>query len=390
MNSREGPAADRTPTVPPEPPEIRPTRFSDFPQIHRLESEHFSELYTPDDRRRLFEDNPLWPRLRPTWPLGWVLEDSAGAIVGSVGNIPSRYVYRGEDKICANGHSWVTSAEHRAYAPMLMDEYFHQAGADLFVSSRVGPHAAPLWRAYGTPMCVGDWSRMAYVVTDRRAAARAALLASGFPFARTLSVPAAVALGVADRLASRPLPAAPHDVEVVENDTFDDRFDAFWEELRDRNRNTVLAVRDRPTLAWRFGIPLRAGRLWVHEAHRKGRMRAYCVVRAHYHRPAAAHRSSGLHRMRIVDYQSVDGSVDLLPGLLRAAALCCARNGYTMLEHNACEVPKMRSFDRAAPHRKAKETWSFYVRTTDPALTADLERPEVWDPSEYDGEPSYM
>jgi hypothetical protein len=371
-------------------PDLRPTRFSDFEAIERLESQFFEEMYTAEDRRRTFEDNPLWPRLHESWPLGWVLEDSDGTIVGSVGNIPSTYVYRGEEKICANGHSWVTSAQHRGYAPFLMHEYFQQDDVDLFVSSRVGPEATSVWQGSGgRPVGVGDWATMAAMVTDPRRVARAGLEMAGVPCANVLSGPAAWALRTVDRLRSRPLGPTPDDVEVVESRGFDDRFDEFWDELRTRYHDTVLAVRDRAALEWRLGVPLRAGTLWVFEARRRGRMRAYLVVKAHYHRPAAAHRTRGVHRMRIVDHQSVDGTVDLLPPLVRAAAARCAADGYALLESNACDVPKMHAFDGAAPHRTKKQGWSFYVQTSDESLVPDQGRPGAWDPSDYDGEPSY-
>jgi hypothetical protein len=61
-----------------------------------------------------------------------------------------------------------------------------------------------------------------------------------------------------------------------------------------------------------------------------------------------------------------------------------------MLEHNGCDIPKMRGFDQVAPYRITKAAWSFYYRTTDPDLADVLAHPDVWDPSEYDGDASFM
>jgi hypothetical protein len=128
---------------------------------------------------------------------------------------------------------------------------------------------------------------------------------------------------------------------------------------------------------------MRAGRLWVYTAQQGGRIRAFCVARE-YTRP------SGMRSMKIVDYQTVEPSVDLLPGLARAAADRCARDHLGMLEHNGCDVPKYGGFDQVAPYRITKAAWSFYYRTTDPDLAAELGHPDVWDPSEYDGDASFM
>lgn len=366
-----------------EPPDLRPATFDDFPAMYRLESRFLTNIFSPDDRRALFEENPLWPRLADRWPVGWVLEEPDGTIVGAVTNVPSPYVLRGEEKICGNGLAWAVTEEHRGYAALLMDEYFEQEHADFVVSSNVGVGATAIWQAYGTRVPIGDWGRAAYVVTDRRSFTREVLAMKGIPLAGVLSAPAAAGLAVKEGLTSRKLPAAPDGVEVVEGRGFDDRFDAFWEELRAQNPDTLLAVRDRATLEWHYRLPLRAGHLWVYTARQDGRIRAFCVVKEYL-------RPSGMRSMKIVDYQTVDPSVDLLPGLARAAAERCAHDHVGMLEHNGCELPKMSGFDQVAPYRITKAAWSFYYRTTDPDLADALAHPDVWDPSEYDGDTSFM
>jgi hypothetical protein len=366
-----------------EPPELRRATFDDFPAIHRLESEFLTNIFSTDDRRALFEDNPLWPRVAAHWPVGWVLEDADGRLVGAVTNVPSPYVLSGEEKICGNGLAWAVTPEHRGYAALLMDEYFMQEEADLVVSSNVGVGATPIWQAYGTAVPLGDWSRASYVVTNRRAFTREVLAMKGVPLPGALSVPAAAALALKDRVRPPRLPETPDDVEVGESRAFDDRFDGFWEELRAQNPGVLLAVRDRATLAWHFRIPLRGGRLRIFTASRGGRMRAWCLVKE-YERP------SGMRSMKIVDYQTVDTSADLLPGLVRAAVDRCAAEGLGMLEHNGCDLPKLAAFDRYAPYRIIKAAWSFYFVTSDPDLQATLARPDAWDPSEYDGDASFI
>src|SRR4051794_17149748 len=98
------------------PPELRTARFEDYPQIERLESSH--DLGTPplDDWRGFWLENPLWTRLQNNWPIGWVLEDAAGKIVGSLLNVPSLYKFQGRDLICANGRGWVVDNDYRGFA----------------------------------------------------------------------------------------------------------------------------------------------------------------------------------------------------------------------------------------------------------------------------------
>jgi hypothetical protein len=67
----------------------------------------------------------------------------------------------------------------------------------------------------------------------------------------------------------------------------------------------------------------------------------------------------------------------------------CIDTGIDVLEHVGCGLPKMRSFECFAPYRRTLPCWPFYYRAVDPALASQLARPEVWDPSTFDGDASF-
>ncbi len=364
------------------PPQLREARFADYPQIYRLESTFFDDSLPPAERRSLFVDNPLWPRLRDTWPIGWVLEDSDGQIVGSVNNIPSSYRFAEDELICGNGHCWAVLEPYRGYATMLMDEYFSQEGPDLLVSSKVGADAAAIWSAYAHRVPVGDWATAAYAITRYSGFARAALVRKGVPLAGALTPPAAAALRLKDAFTSTTLPESPRSVEFRELYGFDARFDAFWRELLAQNPNRLMGIRDAEALRWHFGIPLRRGRLWIAAALRDGLIRAYCVLKQH-------HRPPDVRSMKIIDFQTVEPDTALLPGLVRLALRRSAAENCSFLEHHGVGLPKMAPFEAVATYRAAKPSWSFFYASDDAALEGRLADPDVWDPSEYDGDSAY-
>jgi hypothetical protein len=363
-------------------PRFREATFADYEKIYDLESVFFTDSLPAAERRSLFVDNPLWPRLADTWPVGWVLEDADGRIVGSLNNIPSAYLLDGEELLCANGHCWAVLPEYRGYATMLMDEYFDQEGPDLVVSAKVGSDATAVWSAYAQRVPIGDWSKAAYAVTRYREFARAALRRKNIPLAAAGAPVLAAALRVKDAVTVRRPPAGPPSVAFSEAPSFDARFDAFWDELVEQNPKTLLGVRGSAALRWHYGVPLRANRVSILTATRGDRIRAYCVLKQH-HRPGA------LHSMKLVDFQTVEPDTDLLGGLLELALRRAAAANCAMLEHHGCGLPKTRAFDELAPYRAVKPAWSFYYRTTDPALGSRLAEPGTWDPSEYDGDSSY-
>jgi hypothetical protein len=363
-------------------PQLRPARFEDYPQIQRLEAAYLPTTLPAEEWSRLWLDNPLWPRLSGDWQIGWVLEDSTGQVVGSMTSVPSLYRFRGRDLICASARAWVSHPDYRGYAPWLMEEFFTQPGVDLYISTTANASAEPICRTFAARVPVGDWQASAYWVTGYRGFARRALQQLGVPLAAALALPASVGLWLKDSLFARALPVPSSGAVVSTADRFDSRFDVFWEEQVRQGPDTLLATRDSRALTWHYASPLRRGRLWIFTAVRNGLLRAYCVLNRQ-------DWGQGGRRMRLVDYQTLEPDVDLLPELLQPALRRCAAEGFYVLEHLGCGLPSMRSFDQFAPHRHRRSNWPFYYQAADPALAAELSRPEVWQPSSYDGDASF-
>jgi hypothetical protein len=330
----------------------------------------------------LWLKNPLWSRLGHDWPIGWVLENTDGRLVGSLVNIPSLYKFRGQDLICANGRGWVVDPEYRGFALALMGEYFSQPAADLFINTTVGPNAAPMIATLSDRIPQGDFQTVSYFATAYRGLAAKALRKMHIPLAGLMAYPAAAALRLKDAWRLMAMQPAPASIAIEGTDQFDSRFDTFWDELVRQNPDKLLAARDRASLEWHFAGPLRRRDLWILTASRNGLLRAYCVFKLQ--EPGEAVR-----RMRLVDYQTLDAEEDLLPGLLKAALRRCVEEGVHVLEHLGSGLPKLRSFDRFAPYRRTLPCWPFYYRAADPTIDAQLARPEVWDPSVFDGDASF-
>lgn len=375
----------QTTTVPTslQPPNLRLMRVEDYPQIQELEAAHSLIALSPDVWRHVWLDNPLLARLGDSWPMGWVLEDASGRIVGSLANVPTAYTCRGRTLIAAIGRAWVVMPEYRGVALWLMAEYFQQENVDLFLCNTVNALAVSAFTALGSPRFpLGDWQSAAYWVTNYRGFAAAALRIKKIPLGALFAPPAAAVLKLTDLLRAKKRPASAASIQVSESSGFDERFDAFWKELVAQNPDKLLGVRDPATLAWHFAGPLRAGEVWILTATRKGLIRAYGIFKRQDHTP------SGLRRMRLVDYQSLDRDIDLLPSLLDHALRRCAAEKIHTLEHVGCDLPKMKSFDALAPYRRRLFSWPCYYTVPNPTLAAELSNPEIWDPSSYDGDAS--
>jgi len=365
-----------------DPPDMRLAHFDDYAQISNLESSHGMLTRSQPDWRAMWEQNPLWPRLKENWPIGWVLENSTHGIVGSIVNVPVAYRFRGRELICGVGRAWVCQSAYRGFAMLLMDEYFSQPNADLFINTSVGPMSAQTAEQYYSRVPLGDWNSIAFWITGYRGFARAALEKSHIPASAALAWPAAAVLQIKDALLLKSLPTADASVTIDAANIFDERFDAFWEELLRQNPQKLLASRDQKALAWHYSLSIRENRLWILTATRNGLLRAYCIVKRE-------DRGTPFKRMRVIDFQSIDPDRDYLPPLLEAARRRCIDEGIHMFEHFGCNLPKMSAFDNFAPYRRRQSYWPFFFQTADPTLHAQLASPVPWDPSSYDGDSSF-
>ena len=96
----------------------------------------------------------------------------------------------------------------------------------------------------------------------------------------------------------------------------------------------------------------------------------------------------GLKRVRLVDYQSLDGSPALLPPMLSWALRKCRESGVHMLENVGRWLERGEVIDALAPYRRKLSTWTYFYRANNPELAAKLQTRYRWAPSLFDGNAS--
>src|SRR5207248_4247565 len=72
---------------------LRQACFDDYEQIAALEARNGLQPKTHEEWRHLWRNNPAY---RDGWPIGWVLENQMGDLVGSLGNIPLLCEFQGK------------------------------------------------------------------------------------------------------------------------------------------------------------------------------------------------------------------------------------------------------------------------------------------------------
>ena len=365
---------------------VREASFRDHQEISSLETRHVLGTKSYEEWSHLWSNNPLYRILEKHWPIGWVLENDDKRVVGYLGNIPLWYELDGQQIIAAGTHAWVVDSPYRSYSILLLDRYFHQKTVDLYLSTTVNPQASMALRVFNSPpIPLGAWDRSAFWITDYKGFAFSLLSMKELRFAKTLSYPLSVAMLVkvlsarpACRLQQREITG----VEVRTCTGFDHRFDVFWEALRDRNPHLLLAVRSRDVLEWHFRYALLKNQLWILTVNNSSGLAAYSIF-CRQDNPRF-----GLKRMRLIDFQSLDGNTSLLLPMILTALKRCRQENIHMLEFIGFSPQQADDIECLAPLWRKLPCWLYYYKAANQVLAENLANPNAWNASCFDGDSS--
>jgi hypothetical protein len=362
---------------------IREASFEDYSQIVALESKYGLETKTYEEWKHLWSSNPAYSQYQKSLPIGWVLEGEDRTIVGSLGNIPLFYEFEGRRLLASVAHAWVTDTRYRGYSVFLLEQYFSQKVVDLFLNATVGPLASESFAVFESlPAPAGAWDRSAFWITNYQGFLEGWLATKAFPFAKPLSYVLSVGLFVKDTLARRQLRQHDTGVKVELCTDVDGRFDIFWEALRKNNSHLLMAFRTREVLEWHFKYALRQNKAWIVTVGKGSDLTAYGIFRRH------DSPRFGLRRMRLVDFQTLDGNTAILVPMLAWAVGRCRREGVDMVESIGFRTDKENVISKIAPHERKLPSWLYFYKTRDKSLAERLSDPNVWNPSQFDGDAS--
>jgi hypothetical protein len=363
-------------------PRLRELTFADYERIAALGSRYGLEIEGHKEWAHLWADNPVFQET-PNWPMGWVFENEDHEIVGHIANIPLLYELGGQRLIVAASRAVVVDAGYRSYSFQLMNQFFRQKQVDLYLATTVNAQAVKAYEVFrAARVPTGTWDQTAFWITNYRGFSASLLAIKEIRGTWGLSYPLSAGLFLRDTLAGRLTKARCGDGEPSFCTDFDDRFEEFWHELRRNFPHLLLANRSRQALEWHFKHPLGSDRAWVLTVNKGTRLAAYAIF---FRRDSASFR---LKRMRLVDFQTLDGNAELLLPLLCHALARCRREGIHMLEAIGFPPDKQRVIDSLSPNWRKLESWLYFYKPANHQVGETLKDPQVWDPSCYDGDAS--
>ena len=361
-------------------PFIRLAKFEDYDQIAAVESRHGLTVKTRDQWLALWLDNPAYLELSD-WPIGWVIEDKSGQIVGSLGNVPSFVYFGGKKYASAAGRGWAVDVQFRAFSVMLLACQLRHSGADINVITTPSPTTTALCTQLGwSKVPVGEWDRSQFWVANYEAAVQG-YLGGKLPklVSRTLGAILSTPRQLKDSLTARQSLKSDHRFDWCT--FFDDRFHGMWEEMKEQRPDLLLGSRDPDTLNWHFKHSLQQHRTWILTASRGSRLVGYAV----FERRLV--QSLSLERALLIDFQTLVKDPDLSREMIDHALARCRREEVHILENMGCWLDKLQPI-QPPPHNRTLETWSYLYRVTNPELVSTLRNEDCWYPTQYDGDAS--
>jgi hypothetical protein len=176
-------------------PKLRSVRLEDYAQLAALTAPYGfpPSIWTCEQWRHLWVNNPAYPRMGESFPRGWVLE-AGERIVGHIGSLPLFYQLDGQQLLVGNGHSFVVENEYRGYALLLADQYWSQKLVDVVLGHQTNHDGFKAHVELGVKAVpLGAWDRKAVWIVSYREFIADWLTRKSLPASGLLSYPAALA-----------------------------------------------------------------------------------------------------------------------------------------------------------------------------------------------------
>jgi hypothetical protein len=366
----------------PSAPKLRQAGFEDYAQICALGAPYGLGKEPYEEWAHLWANNPVFQAV-PDWPMGWVLENEERQIVGQLANVPLAYQIGKRKLIAGASRAVMVDPKYRTYSFQLLNQFFRQKKADLFLATTVNGQATKLYEVFrAVRVPAGTWDKSVFWITNYRGFAASVLKMKELPGAAAMSIPVGRGLWARDAVAGGVFRTRGKYGEPEFCNGFDDRFDAFWQELCERYPERLLANRSRAMLDWHFKPALDKNWAWILAVSKERKLAAYAIL---LRQDNLAH---GLTRMRLADFQTVEPSNELLRPLLAAAVERCRKERIHMLEASGFAPDKQAVIDSLSPKSRNLDAWRYLYKAAQPGLAEQLKDPAVWDPTCLDGDAS--
>ena len=367
-------------------------------KIREISSNDYEQVRLLLIRNGLFPPNKhLWESLRKenpeisnneklkNWPMGWVLENDNGRIVGNLWNILMIYKFKDKKLTAAIASSWTVDKSYRAYSIPLHENFFIQKNVDIFIATTVNYTAGRVlegvFKAKKIPF--NSSNQILFWITNYHNFVKSFMMKKNIPL-KILSYPISLGLKILDRIRNNRRIRRNRKIKIKEYHCFDQKFDVFWENLKNKNRGRLLCIRNREWLEWHYNDYKYTNKLSIFCVEKKGEITAYGILRR------ADKPKINLTRMKLVDLQTIDNSEIAIEEIIKSCIRKCKLEKISVFEVVGFNKEKRNIIEKYKPLNRKFQSWPFFYKVSNKKLGLELENSRVWDICGYDGDASLM
>jgi hypothetical protein len=361
---------------------IREASFADYCQIAAVETRNGLTAKSAAEWEHIWVNNPAFQSLDGNWPIGWVLEDQDGRVVGSFGNIPLLFELKGRRLLGTSGRAWAVDLRYRGYSILLLDYFLNQKLA-LFFNTTANREASAAFSAFqAVRVPVGKWDESIFWITEHRGFVESLFRVKSAPLAALAAYPASKIWSLFDTVRGQGFRREQSSLDFAFCSDFDGRFDVFWRELQNATPR-LLSLRTSEVLKWHFRYAIDRKDLLILTAEDRRGLQAYAIF------GRQDNSKIGLRRVVLFDFQCIAAAgAKIFLVMLKDALRRCVEDGVHMLEVTGLRPDYAAAAERLSPHRRKLSSWRYLYKTNDEELARVLRDPALWDPTCYDGDAS--
>lgn len=353
---------------------VRPSTLADLEGIREVSLRNGLSGFDPEERRRWWLSHPFRKEFQEV-PMGWVLENDNGTIVGTFSNIHMMYEIDGKRLKCGIAGSWGVDTEFRSSSLLLAMSYLGQKEVDFCLNGSASDVASRLMTAMKAQQVPSEDYDLSYLwIISHQAFAAAALRKRKIPCGGIISYPLGLALRTSDSATGR---SRYKNANLKRFEEFGTKFDEFWEEMR-RGEGRLRAVRNSAVLEWRFGHALREGHAVVLGFLRGEKLCGYIVL------SEKKRENLRLRQFVISDLQALNDSREIIIDLISAAIGATRENGLGALEWQGWNSAKRLIARELKPRSYRYPVWPLFYKAMDKDLRGVLSDAKNWDISPFD------
>lgn len=345
----------------------------DVQERNGLSSKPFSEW------RHLLHEHPFRNQLTGI-PIGWVLENDKGEIIGANTNVPMLYEFNGKLIRVANASSWAVDENFRGYSIKLGMAWVNQKNVDLLIDISAIESVARLLVARKFQPLPSPWYTQSLLwILDYPTFICAVFRKKQIKTPFSINYLAGNLIRSADYIRRKnKIPSKSSMFVIHETTEFDEKFDEFWERLR-KTKNRLLLLRDAKSLHWRHKSLKDQDKLCIITALQDGRLKGYAILwefsREHL----------GLRGFQVADLQAENDDPLCIESLLFHSLLATRSRGLHILEVTGLNRHKRKTLEKLNPYKLPSYLMPYYYRATDSGLSEILRNESCWDPTISDG-----